>query len=79
VLFSWVMPAPEYVTKVVDSLKPGGIVVMECGADWVGRNGMLKLFDALQIVRYEIVTAQSDFFNRREMEVLRLVARKPAA
>jgi SAM-dependent methyltransferase len=77
VLFSWASPGPEYAAKVADSLKPGGIVVMECGADWVGRNGMLKLFDALQIVRYEIVTAKSDFFDRREMEVLRLVARKP--
>ena len=77
VLFSWTDPAPQYVPKVVDSLRPGGIVVMECGADWAGRNGMLKLFDALQIVRYEIVTAKSDFFNRREMEVIRLVARKP--
>jgi SAM-dependent methyltransferase len=78
VLFSWTMPVAEYAQKVADSLKPGGIVVLECGVDWVGRNGMLKVFDALQIVRYEILTAKSDFFGRREMEVLRLVARKPA-
>ena len=64
--------------KVAGSLKPGGIVVMECAADWVGRNEMLRLFDALQIVRYEIVTSKSDFYNRGDMEVLRLVARKPA-
>ena len=76
VLFSWVMPDQQNTLKVVESLKPGGLVVMECGADWVGRNEMLKLFDGLQIVRYEIVTAKSDFFNRREMDVLRLVARK---
>jgi 2-polyprenyl-3-methyl-5-hydroxy-6-metoxy-1,4-benzoquinol methylase len=78
VLFSWVVPGPEFAGKIEGSLKPGGIVVMECGADWVGRNGMLRLFDALQIVRYEIVTSKSDFFDRRDMEVLRLVARKPA-
>ena len=63
--------------KVVDALKPGGIVVMECGADFVGRNEMLHMFDALQIVRYEIVRAKSDFYDRRETDVLRLVARKP--
>jgi len=76
VLFSWTMPLVP-VQKVVDSLKPGGIVVMECGADFVGRNEMLHMFDALQIVRYEIVRAKSDFYDRRETDVLRLVARKP--
>ena len=77
VLFSWTMPLVP-VQKVVDSLKPGGIVVMECGADFVGgRNEMLHMFDLLQIVRYEIVRAKSDFYDRRETDVLRLVARKP--
>jgi protein-L-isoaspartate O-methyltransferase len=76
VLFSWTMPLVP-VQKVVDSLKPGGIAVMECGADFVGRNEMLHMFDALQIVRYEIVRAKADFYDRRETEVLRLVARKP--
>ena len=75
VLFSWTMPLVP-VQKVVDALKPGGMVVMECGVDFVGRNGMLKLFDALQIVRYEIVRAKSDFYDRRETDVLRIVARK---
>jgi hypothetical protein len=42
------------IERVVDSLKNGGIVVMECGADFVGRNEMLKKFDPLQIVHYEI-------------------------
>jgi hypothetical protein len=50
ILFSWTMPLVP-VAKVVDSLKPGGMVVMECAADFVGRNGMLKKFDALEIVR----------------------------
>ena len=77
VLFSWTMPLVP-VQKVVDSLKPGGIVVMECGADFVsGRNEILHMFDPLQIVRYEIVRAKSDFYDRRETDVLRLVARKP--
>jgi SAM-dependent methyltransferase len=76
VLFSWSMPLVP-VQKVVDSLKRGGIVVMECGADYVGRNGMLKMFDPLQIVSYEVVTAKSDFYDRRDTDVIRLVAKKP--
>jgi SAM-dependent methyltransferase len=76
ILFSWSMPLIP-VKKVLDSLKPGGMVVMECAADYVGRNGMLKLFDDLQIVRYEIVRAKADFYDRAEVDVLRMIAVKP--
>lgn len=76
ILFSWSMPLVP-VEKVIDSLKPGGIVVMECATHFVGRNGMLKMFDALKIVSYEIVRARADFDNRMETEVLRLTATKP--
>src|SRR5215472_17823446 len=77
VLFSWTMPLVS-VQKVADSLKPGGIVVMECGADFVSsRNEMLHKFDPLQIVHYEIVRAKSDFYDRRETDVIRMIARKP--
>ena len=77
ILFSWTMPLVP-IEKVVDSLKPGGVVVMECGADFVsGHNDMLHMFDPLQITHYEIVRAKSDFYDRRETDVLRLVARKP--
>jgi hypothetical protein len=64
--------------KVVDALKPGGIIVMECGLEFYGgRNEMLHKFDSLQIVRYEMVRAKSDFADRRVSDVFRLVARKP--
>jgi SAM-dependent methyltransferase len=76
ILFSWTMPLVP-VERVLDSLKPGGIVVMECAANFVGRNGMLKMFDALQIVRYEIVRAKADFYDRIDTEVLRMIAMKP--
>ena len=76
ILFSWSMPLVP-VEKVVDSLKPGGIVVMECATHFAGRNGMLKMFDSLEIVRYEIVRAKADFDNRMETDVLRLIAMKP--
>ena len=76
ILFSWTMPLVP-IEKVVNSLKPGGVVVMECGADFVnGRNDLLHMFDPLQITHYEIVRAKSDFYDRRETDVLRLVARK---
>ena len=76
ILFSWSMPLVP-VERVIDSLKPGGTVVMECAADYVGRNGMLKMFDALQITRYEIVKTKADWYNRIETDVLHLVALKP--
>jgi methylase of polypeptide subunit release factors len=41
-------------------------------------NGLLKAFEALRILRYENALAPSDFFGRREMQVVRLLAEKPA-
>jgi len=51
ILFSWTMPLVP-VQRVIDALKHGGIVVVECGADFysqLGPNGLLKTFDTLQI------------------------------
>ena len=76
IVFSWTMPLVP-VEKVLDALKPGGIVVMECGADFFDRNGMLRMFDALQIEFYEMARAKSDFYDRRDTDVLRMVAKKP--
>lgn len=76
ILFSWAMPLID-VRTVIDSLKPGGIVVMECAANYVGRNGMLKMFDALRIVRYEIVRAKADWYDRQETDIIRMIAIKP--
>jgi SAM-dependent methyltransferase len=76
ILFSWSMPLVP-IESVIDSLKPGGTVIMECAANYVGRNGMLKMFDALQITRYEIVRAKADWYNRIDTDVLRMVAVKP--
>ncbi len=77
ILFSWTMPLVP-IAKVVDSLKTGGIVVMECGPEFNNRrNAMLHLFDSLEIVHYEIVRDKPDFAGRRETDVVRLVARKP--
>ncbi len=76
VLFSWTMPLVP-IQKVVDSLRPGGIVVMECGTDFrPDRNAMLHLFDPLVIEHYEVVRDKSDWEGRREVDIIRLVARK---
>jgi SAM-dependent methyltransferase len=74
ILFSWSMPLVP-IQRIVDALKPDGIVVMECAADFAGRNGMLKLFDPLRILRYEIVREPADFYDRRETDIVRLIAR----
>jgi len=65
------------IQRIVDALKPGGMIVMEVAADYVGRNEMLKMFDALKIIRYEIVQAKADFYERQQVDVLRMVATKP--
>jgi hypothetical protein len=64
------------VRKVIDALKPGGLIVMEFGPGFVGRNGMLHLLDELTIERYEIRRGVSDFYDRRETEIFHLIARK---
>jgi hypothetical protein len=38
---------------------------------------MLKMFDALQIKHYEVVHEKADFYNRQEVDIIRLVAVKP--
>lgn len=77
ILFSWSMPLVP-IQRVVDSLKPGGFVVMECGTDYLpDRNAMLHLFDLLVIEHYEVVREKSDWEGRREVDIIRLVARKP--
>ena len=46
-------------------------------SDFVRRNEMLHIFDPLEIRHYEIVRAKSDFYDRRDTDVLRLLAIKP--
>ena len=51
---------------------------MECGIDYLpDRDAMLHLFDLLVIEHYEIVREKSDWEDRREVDIIRLVARKP--
>ena len=64
------------VRKVIDALKPGRIVVMEFGPGSGGKRLCCVYFDDLLIERYEITRAVSDFSDRRETDVFRLIARK---
>lgn len=76
------------VDKVVRALRPGGMVVLEGfhrdatkagpigGAVVFDTNELLKLFDALRVVRYEDTNATADF-GKRETRVVRLAAIKP--
>lgn len=76
IVFSWSMPLVP-IERVMDSLKPGGIVVMECAAHFVGPNGMLRMFDSFKIIHYEVIREKTDFDNRMETEVVQLIAYKP--
>ena len=76
ILYSWSHPA-ESATKAIDALRPGGIVVVEAGSAWFPENGLVRMFDGLRIVHYENRVGQSDFFNRSDMPIVRLLAEKP--
>lgn len=77
VLFSWTMPLVP-IQKVVDSLKPGGIVVIVCGMQFnPSQNSILHTWDPLVIEHYEIVRDKSDWEGRRILDIIQMVARKP--
>jgi len=76
VLFSWTMPLVP-IQKVVDSLKPGGIVVVVCGMEFnASRNLILHTWDPLVIEHYEIVRDKSDWEGRRVLDIIQMVGRK---
>ncbi len=75
ILYSWTNPK-NTVARVVESLAPGGILVVEGAGNWWPENGLLKMFPTLHVVHYEDVRAKSDFFARHEMQVVRFCAEK---
>jgi SAM-dependent methyltransferase len=74
--------------RVYDSLKPGGLVVVEAfhqdatkestigGGVVFDSNELLRLFDRYRIVRYEDADAIGDF-GLKKTRVVRLAAQKP--
>jgi len=84
-------PARPYVARIRQSLKPGGIVVVEAfhrdsgekrrlGEGVVfGSNDLVKLFEDFRVLRYDDVLAPSDWNpsgNREPARLVRLVAQK---
>ncbi len=81
--YAWVpIDDPGYVRQLRDSLRPGGRLVFEHFVD-DGRAGigvpasrqLLRLFDGLQVLRYEEIEQTSDW-NNKKSPVVRFVARK---
>jgi len=75
ILYSWVPPT-QTADRVVQGLKRGGVVVVESGRTWYPQNGLLEMFRPLRVLHYSDERAPSDFFQRRDMNVVRLCAEK---
>ncbi|MGE5569075.1 MAG: class I SAM-dependent methyltransferase [Rhodospirillales bacterium] len=84
--YTWVpLRGADYIRRIIESLKPGGIVVFEHmmdesggagAAPWLPRpNELLRVFGRLRIRRYEDVRARADW-SWREERVARLVAER---
>jgi SAM-dependent methyltransferase len=83
--YTWVPLRAPYIERIIDSLKPGGLVVFEhlmdeseseSAAPWLPRpNQLLQLFGRLRVLRYEDVRASADWSWRPE-RIARLVAQK---
>ncbi len=78
ILFSWTKTPLDTYDKIVRSLKPGGIVVTEGNAesDEADLLKIVRMSGSLRILKYEIVRAKADYFLRKEMEIVRLLAEK---
>jgi SAM-dependent methyltransferase len=76
ILLSWIPPNES--SRIIQALRPSGIVIFEGPRFWFERNRLLKLFDGLRILRYEDEITKGDYFQDGEMPVVRLVAEKPA-
>ena len=84
--YTWVPLRDPYIDRILESLKPGGVVVFEhlmdesgseSAAPWLPRpNQLLEVFGRLRILRYEDVRAPADWSWRPE-RIARLVAEKP--
>ena len=77
ILYSWVSPFAS-AKKAIAGLKPGGVVVLESGSMLFPRKDVLpELFAPLRVVQNTEIRAASDFFERREMDIIRFLAEKP--
>ena len=78
ILYSWVAPGPS-ARKAIQGLKPGGVVVIESGSMlFPNKHLLLEWFKPLRVLQHTEERARADFFERREMDVIRFLAEKPA-
>jgi SAM-dependent methyltransferase len=80
--------AREYTERVINSLRPGGVVVVEAfhrdatknasigGGVVFDNNELLRLFDKFRVIHYEDAEATGDFGGRRTTRVVRLAAER---
>ena len=83
--YTWVPLRGPYIDRIIESLKPRGVLVFEHlmdesgserAAPWLPRpNQLLEIFGRLRILRYEDVRAPADWSWRPE-RIARLVAEK---
>jgi SAM-dependent methyltransferase len=83
--YTWVPLRAPYVERIVESLKPGGILIFEHlmdesgsegAAPWLPRpNELAQVFGRLRLLRNEDVRAEADWSWRPE-RIARMVARK---
>ena len=78
ILFSWTLPT-QTAARVVDALKPGGIVVVEGGRSAYPMNGLLEMFRRLRVLHFSDSSGQADFARGKEMDIVRFCAEKIAA
>jgi SAM-dependent methyltransferase len=80
--YSWAPTnKPEYIQRIYDSLKAGGIILVEDNTGSIpgkneGDNLWLKRFEIFHILRYEAGGAGSEWGNPKDL-VYRLLAQKP--
>ncbi len=83
--YTWVPLRAPYIGRILESLKPGGVLVFEHlmdesgsegAAPWLPRpNELLRVFETLRILRYEDARASADWSWRPE-RIARLIAQK---
>jgi hypothetical protein len=80
--YSWAPTnKPEYIQRIYDGLKRGGIVLVEDNTGSLpgkndGNNLLLKRFEEFHILRYEAGGSGSEWGNPKDL-VYRLLAQKP--
>jgi hypothetical protein len=74
---------PGCVQRIVEALKPGGLLVVEGFASnetyMFHSNELLRDFGDLRILRYEDLEGQADWAPGRKSHIIRLVAEKKSA